>query len=96
MAARLITDDDFHPGTRIRYGNGVWGTITKVKKPRGQRDWQIKVWDDNWGGEDGTYDQSMWTERGFLRNVTVDNENDPNPNIHERWLGKTHRRKETK
>lgn len=95
MTARPITDDDFRPGTRIRYGNGVWSTITKVKKPRSHRDWQIKVWDDSWGGEDGTWDRGDWTERGFLikAGVTVDNENDPNPTIHERWLGTTHRRR---
>lgn len=94
MIARLITTDDLRPGTRIRYGNGVWGTITRVRKTR-TRGWRIKVWDDAWGGEDGTYDCGVWVDSAYLRHVTVDNAGDPNPNIHERWLGTTHRRKES-
>lgn len=93
MTARLISVDDLRPGTRIRYGNGVRGTITEVRKPRNAPHWRVKIWDDAWGGHDGDVDMGKWVDSVFIRNVTVDNESDPNPTIHERWLGTAHRRR---
>lgn len=85
MAARLATEDDFTPGTRIRYPRGSWGTIIRVETIR-ERGLFAKVWDDAWGGENGSVDLSKWIACRYLGRVTVDNDNDPNPDIHELWV----------
>lgn len=93
MTARLLTEADLKPGTRIRYRSGRWGTVIRVKKPRSSRDWQVKVWDDSWTGLAAENDHGVWADRSYMLMIgaVVGADDDPNPTIHERWLHSAHR-----
>lgn len=87
MNLRLLTLETMRPGTRIQYRSERWATITEVRASASGA-YEVAVWDDGWGGEDGTCNLSSWTSRRYVARVAVigDPVEDPNPTIHARWV----------
>jgi uncharacterized protein YcbX len=82
-----LTAETIRPGTRIRYRNGRWATIIEVRKSVSQMH-EVAVWDDSWGGENGSRRMDSWASRRYMTRVAVigDPAADPNPTIHANWV----------
>lgn len=78
------------PGVRIQYRSGRWATIIEVRESASQM-YEVAVWDDSWGGENGSRRMDSWASRRYMSRVAVigDPAEDPNPTIHERWVVRT-------